>query len=94
MRREDASLALADVADVGEDALLVHDAHADNPSLAFELVQLAPTPVGPTPVGVFRAVDRPMYAETLMQERTEARGRIGTDDLDRLLKSGYTWTVS
>ena len=94
VRRADSSLALADVAAVGEDALLVHDAHADNPSLAFELAQLAPTPVGPTPIGVFRDVERPVYAETLMNEREEARGRIGTDDLDRLLKSGYSWTVS
>jgi 2-oxoglutarate ferredoxin oxidoreductase subunit beta len=94
VRRDDSSLALADVAAVGEDALLVHDAHADNPSLAFELAQLAPTPIGPTPIGVFRSVDRPVYGETLMQEREEARGRIGPDDVDRLLKSGYTWTVS
>jgi 2-oxoglutarate/2-oxoacid ferredoxin oxidoreductase subunit beta len=94
VRRDDSSLALADVAAVGEDALLVHDAHADNPSLAFELAQLAPAPVGPTPIGVFRDVERPVYAETLMREREEARGRIGADDLDRLLKSGYTWTVS
>src|SRR5205814_3282871 len=41
IRRDDATLAIADAADVGEDALLVHDAHADNPSLAFELAQLA-----------------------------------------------------
>jgi 2-oxoglutarate ferredoxin oxidoreductase subunit beta len=94
VRREDASLALADVAAVGEDALLVHDAHADNPSLAFALAQLAPAPVGPTPIGVFRDVDRPVYAETLIHEREEARQRAGTDDLDRLLTSGYTWTVS
>jgi 2-oxoglutarate ferredoxin oxidoreductase subunit beta len=94
VRRADASLALADVAAVGEDALLVHDAHTDNPSLAFELAQLAPAPVGPTPIGVFRDVDRPVYADTLVSEREEARERIGADDLDRLLKSGYTWTVS
>jgi 2-oxoglutarate/2-oxoacid ferredoxin oxidoreductase subunit beta len=94
VRRPDASLVLAEVADVGEDALLVHDAHADNPSLAFELAQLAPTPVGPTPIGVFRAVERPVYAETLMDERAEAHGRVGAADLDRLLRSGYTWTVS
>jgi 2-oxoglutarate ferredoxin oxidoreductase subunit beta len=93
VRRDDSSLALADVAAVGEDALLVHDAHADNPSLAFELAQLAPAPIGPTPIGVFRDVERPVYAEALMREREEARGRIDPGDLDRLLKSGYTWSV-
>jgi 2-oxoglutarate ferredoxin oxidoreductase subunit beta len=93
VRREDASLALAEVADVGEDAVLIHDAHADNPSLAFELALLAPTPVGPTPVGVFRDVERPVYAETVIQEREQARAQATAGDLDRLLKAGYTWTV-
>jgi 2-oxoglutarate/2-oxoacid ferredoxin oxidoreductase subunit beta len=94
VRREDATLDLVDVADVGEDALLVHDAHAQNPSHAFALAQLAPTPTGPTPIGVFRAVERPVYAETLMQEREEARVKVSDEDVDRLLKSGYTWTIA
>src|SRR5689334_23841143 len=55
IRRADATLAIVDVADVGADALLVHDARAENPSLAFELAQLSPAPVGPTPIGVFRS---------------------------------------
>src|SRR5690349_18174611 len=50
IRRDDAELAIVDVAEVGEERLLVHDAHAPNPSLAFELAQLCPTPVGPTPI--------------------------------------------
>src|SRR5947207_6657284 len=37
VRRPDGSLAFAVLADAGEDALLVHDAHADDPSLAFAL---------------------------------------------------------
>ena len=47
-------LELADVEDVGEDALVVHDAERDDPGLAFELAQLAQHPTGPTPIGVFR----------------------------------------
>ena len=93
VRTADGSLAVADVAEVGEDQVLVHDAHADNPSLAFALAQLAPAPTGPTPVGVFRAVERPVYAEALTTRLAEAREAVGEADLRRLLESGYTWTV-
>jgi 2-oxoglutarate/2-oxoacid ferredoxin oxidoreductase subunit beta len=94
IRRDDATLAIADVPDVGDDALLVHDAHAQNPSFAFELAQLSPAPVGPTPIGVFRSVERPVYAEALVNECEEARKHVGTEDLDRLLRAGQTWTVA
>src|SRR5213080_3602841 len=92
VRRADGHLELAEAPD--EDELVVHDAHAENPSLAFALAQLAPAPTGPTPIGVFRAVDRPVYAETLMAERTAAREKVSDEDLERLLRSGSTWTVS
>jgi 2-oxoglutarate ferredoxin oxidoreductase subunit beta len=94
IRRDDARLAIVDVADVGDGALLVHDAHTENPSLAFELAQLSPTPVGPTPIGVFRSVERAVYAEALIDECTEARKRVGNEDLERLLRAGHTWTVA
>ena len=71
-----ARLSIADVADVGEDALLVHDAHDPNPSQAFALAHLAERPTGPTPIGVFRAVERPVYAEAIDRgARGGARGR-------------------
>ena len=50
---------IVDVADVGEDALLVHDEHRADPRLAFALARLADQPTMPTPVGVFRDVERP-----------------------------------
>ncbi len=53
-RGADGRLELVDVADVGEDAILVHDAQRPEPSLAFELAHLASQPTGPTPIGVFR----------------------------------------
>ena len=94
--RDDAGrLSLADVADVGEDALLVHDAHDPNPSLAFALAHLAERPTGPTPIGVFRAVERPVYAEAMSAELEKARDGAGpgTNELDALFRSGDTWTV-
>ena len=92
--RDADGLKLADVAEVGEDALVVHDARDPDPSQAFALAHLADRPSGPTPVGVFRAVERPLYAEAMTAELEAVRGQSGADELDALLRSGDTWTVS
>jgi 2-oxoglutarate ferredoxin oxidoreductase subunit beta len=84
-------LEIADVAEVGEDALVVHD--ADDPSLAYALARLADRPTGPTPIGVIRASDRPTYAEGVGEELASAREGVGNDDLAALLRSGDTWTI-
>jgi 2-oxoglutarate ferredoxin oxidoreductase subunit beta len=86
-------LRIADVADAGEDALLVHDAHDPNPSQAFTLAHLADRPTEPTPIGVFRAVERPLYAEAMTEELEKTRDGFGDGDLDALFRSGDTWTV-
>ena len=82
------------MAAVGEDALLVHDAKRAEPSLAFELAHLAARPTGPTPIGIFRAVERPVYGADLSASLEEARAGVGTPELEALLHSGETWTVS
>jgi 2-oxoglutarate/2-oxoacid ferredoxin oxidoreductase subunit beta len=92
-RGADGRLELVDVAQVGEDSLVVHDAQRAEPSLAFELAHLAARPTGPTPVGVFRAVKRPVYGQGLAQELDEARASAATEQLEELLHSGETWTV-
>jgi 2-oxoglutarate/2-oxoacid ferredoxin oxidoreductase subunit beta len=94
VRGPDGGLRIADVADVGEDQLLLHDAHDPNPSQAFALAHLAPRPSGPTPIGVFRAVERPIYGETMARELEAAREGLGAQELDELLRSGDTWTVA
>ena len=87
-------LDLADVAEVGEDAIVVHDAEQDDPGRAFELAQLAPRPTGATPIGVFRSVKRPVYGNGIAAELDEARSEVGDAELEQLLHSGETWTVS
>ena len=42
---------------------------------------------------MFRAVESPVYAEALSGDLERARAQVDEEDLDRLLKSGYTWTV-
>jgi 2-oxoglutarate ferredoxin oxidoreductase subunit beta len=94
VRGANGALSIADVSDVGEDALLVHDAHEPNPSQAFALAHLAERPSEPTPIGVFRAVERPVYGEAMAHELEAAREGLGAKELNQLLRSGDTWTVA
>jgi 2-oxoglutarate/2-oxoacid ferredoxin oxidoreductase subunit beta len=81
---------VVDVADVGEDALLVHNEARDHPSVAFALSRLAPNMDEPTPMGVFRAVDKPIYGERNPVTATPP----GRGLIDDLLRSGSTWEVA
>jgi 2-oxoglutarate ferredoxin oxidoreductase subunit beta len=94
VRGPDGRLELVDVAEVGEDAILVHDAERPEPSLAFEIAHLASRPTGPTPIGVFRSVSRPIYGRDLAVELERSSSEVGTEQLRELLHSGDTWTVS
>jgi 2-oxoglutarate ferredoxin oxidoreductase subunit beta len=80
------------VDEVGEDALVVHDERRADPSLAFALSRLASGPHQPTPIGVFRAVERPVY-ELALQAQIAAATERGPGDLQRLIESGHTWDV-
>jgi 2-oxoglutarate/2-oxoacid ferredoxin oxidoreductase subunit beta len=88
---DDGKLALVDVAEVGEERILVHDEH--DAGLAFMLSRLAASPDEPTPVGVFRAVDRPEYAGQTDRQLALAQEQKGAGELEALLHSGATWTV-
>ena len=79
------------VADVGEDAILVHDERHADPGLAFLLTHLARGPSEPTPIGVFRAVERPDYGALLDRQVIAAAERLGPGNLADLLSSGTTW---
>jgi 2-oxoglutarate/2-oxoacid ferredoxin oxidoreductase subunit beta len=84
---------IVDVADVGEDALLVHDETRTDPAVAFMLSRLARGPIEPTPIGVFRAVEREEYGEAVARQVDEAVEQRGEGDLAALLRSGATWNV-
>ncbi len=84
---------IVDVAEVGEDALLVHDARRPDPSVAFALSRLADGPTSPTPIGVFRQVERPDYGTLVDRQIAAAAEAKGPGDLAKLLTSGSTWTV-
>ncbi len=91
---ENGTARIVDVADVGEDRLIVHDERRDDPSLAFALSRLASGPTAPTPIGVFRDAPRPDYGSLVNQQLVAAAERKGPGDLAELLTSGSTWTVT
>jgi 2-oxoglutarate ferredoxin oxidoreductase subunit beta len=94
VRGPDGDLRIAPVAEVGEDALVVHDAHREDPSLAFALSRLSSTPDGPTPIGIFRSVSRPVGGRELTHTLALARAGAGDAELDAVLRAGDTWTVA
>jgi 2-oxoglutarate ferredoxin oxidoreductase subunit beta len=89
----DGQARIVNVADVGEDAILVHDEHRDDPALAFMLSRLSSSPFTPTPVGVFRNVQRTEYARAASDQLVAAQAKSGPGDLAKLLRSGPTWQV-
>ena len=82
------------IADAGDGEPIVHDAHREDPSLAFALSRLAMQPTGPTPIGIFRSVRRPVSGQDLGRALATNREAVGTADLDALLHAGDTWTVA
>ncbi len=84
---------IVEVAEVGEDALLVHDEARTDPGVAFMLSRLARGPYEPTPIGVFRAVERLEYGAEVERQIDDAIERKGAGTLEALLRSGSTWDV-
>ncbi len=93
MMQPDGRLRICDVAEVGEDALLVHDEERESAGLAFQLSHLASGPHEPTPIGVFRAIERRTYESMMQDQLIAAQERQGPGDLTKLLASGGTWEV-
>ncbi|WP_226345705.1 2-oxoacid:ferredoxin oxidoreductase subunit beta [Agilicoccus flavus] len=78
--------------------IVVHDAHAEDPSQAFALSQLDGPEMTHVPMGVFRAVSRPTYDDQVRGQVAGAvaarGGRADDSDLGSLLAGKDTWTVS
>jgi 2-oxoglutarate ferredoxin oxidoreductase subunit beta len=89
----DGSLRVVEVAEAGENSLLVHDATHPQASLAFALSRLTFETDGAVPLGVFRALEQPVYDDLMGAQLEAARDERGEGDLEALLHSGDTWTV-
>jgi 2-oxoglutarate ferredoxin oxidoreductase subunit beta len=89
------SLSVAEVAEVGEDALAIHDAHLADPSFAFGLSRLTDAGVlHRAPIGIFRDVDAPTY-DDLARDQVALAASLGNDDdaLQTMINGGDTWSV-
>ncbi|HEY7682492.1 MAG TPA: 2-oxoacid:ferredoxin oxidoreductase subunit beta [Gemmatimonadales bacterium] len=71
----------------------VHDASEGSAGRAFLISQLGQLGF-PVPLGVFRAVEAPTYDALSEELSRAARERSGTGNLEQLLASGTTWTIS
>ena len=89
----DGQLRAVDVATVGEDAILRHDAHRPDPSLAFALARFSTNDHTPTPIGVFRQIERPEYSSEMGRQLVAESERKGAGNLATLLRSNGTWMV-
>ena len=64
-----------------------------DPSLAFALARLSTNDHSPTPIGIFRQVERQEYSGAMAAQVLAAGERKGPGDLAALLRSNGTWLV-
>lgn len=76
---------------MGVDDLLVHDAQATSP-FAYLLSRMT-YPEFPTPMGIFRNVEKMSYSDGLFGQISAAQAKQGKGDLHKLFFNAETWTV-
>src|SRR5258706_1781122 len=76
-----------------DNSLLVHNAHAADPSYAVALSRLDSVDMAHTPIGIFRDVERQAYDDAMSSQIDAARAKRGDGDLAALLAGGDTWRV-
>ena len=88
-----------EVVEIGEgkariEDILVHDEFSESPLLATILAHLTDDPEMPTPVGIFRQVNRPTYDEKVEEQIEQVKKLKGEGDLEKILFNGNTWEVN
>jgi 2-oxoglutarate ferredoxin oxidoreductase subunit beta len=89
------ALSVSDGVAEDDPRIVVHDAYAADPSLAFALSRLSSIDPRFAPMGVFRSVERPTY-DQMMTAQLDAAAAAGAADeaaLSGLLHGPDTWTV-
>jgi len=83
---------VVNVDDAGDGEILLHDETSPNAALSYLLSRLEP-PEFPVPLGVFRAIKRPLYGELLNEQIKSARENQGQGDFRKHLRAGEIWKV-
>jgi len=88
-------LEVAKTANVLASAIIVHDAHIDDPAYAFALSRLSDQNLEHMVTGIFRQVTRPSYDDEARSQVAFARQAAAHDRaaLQSLLRGRDTWTV-
>lgn len=73
--------------------VLVHKEKDPNPMRAFMLANMTNDPSLPTPIGVFRSVDKPVYDEGVKAQLEQVTAKKGAGTMEDLLYGGNTWEV-
>lgn len=93
-RDANGSFVIDTVTAANESAIVTHDAHADDPSLAFALSRMSdPVALTNTPIGVFRSVTREVYDQRVQDQLDDVIAKQGHGDLAALLRSSDTWEI-
>ncbi|MEM7182045.1 MAG: 2-oxoacid:ferredoxin oxidoreductase subunit beta [Spirochaetota bacterium] len=80
------------VDETNREEVQVHDEKMHRPNYAFLLSRLY-GPDSPVPMGVFRAVEKPVYNQEINQQISQIREKKGKGNLEELLYSSDTWEV-
>lgn len=92
VRNPDGTLGVQAVSDADPDAIVVHDAHAHDPSQAFQLAQLTQSQsLTRAPIGVFRSVGAATFDDRTRAQVQMPADRMGA--LQRLVTGNDTWDV-
>jgi 2-oxoglutarate ferredoxin oxidoreductase subunit beta len=86
------ALEIVRVGEVSTDDLVLYDETHPDPTMAFRLSRLT-YPAMPEPVGVFRAVAKPVYEQMMLGQIADARAKHGPGQLGKLFAAGDTWKV-
>ncbi len=87
------------VVEIGEgkhkiEDILVHNENDESYMIATMLSHMVENPSLPTPVGVFRQVNKPTYDEGVETQIENVKKTKGEGDLEKILFSGNTWEVN
>jgi 2-oxoglutarate ferredoxin oxidoreductase subunit beta len=90
------SLEVAEDVPEGDPRVVIHDAHAADPSYAFAVSRLQSIDVRYSPMGVLRDIDRPVYDTQMAAQIDKAQASSPHDDdaLTALLQGNDTWAVA
>jgi 2-oxoglutarate/2-oxoacid ferredoxin oxidoreductase subunit beta len=75
------------------DDVLVHDETDLNPIRSFVLAHMAEDPGMPTPIGIFRRINKPTYDQGVHEQIKNITDKKGEGTIESLLTSGNTWKV-